>query len=305
VLPLPALAAVALSRRPPGLAVVLATIFALSLLPLGSQPIPLEQSRDFFGIHKVLSSSDQALHLYQNGGVLHGTQIQDPSLRDQPTSYYTHSGPIGDIFSHVVRSDASVAVLGLGVGGMACYREPRQSWTYFEIDPEVVRIARDPQFFTYLRDCIPDAPVVLGDARLMMSSVPDRSYDVIVVDAFSGDAPPVHLLTREAMSMYLAKLRVGGVLLYNISNSYIDFRRVLTATGQSLGLVVYDRIDVNITPQEAANGKQRSEWMVFARDGRDAGSLPTSSGWIQPTSTAADPVWTDDYSNLLSVLRLF
>jgi hypothetical protein len=302
--PLPALGAVAFSRRPLGLGIMLATIFGLSLLPLGSDPVPLYQSRDFFGVHKVVATSGDALHVYKNGGVTHGIQAQEPSLKDVPTSYYEPTGPVGDVFRRWVPATASVGVVGLGAGDMACYRGPSQTWTFYEIDPDVVRIARDPRLFTYLHDCARDDPLVLGDGRLELSHAPDRSYDLIAVDAFSGDAPPVHLLTREALAMYMAKLRPGGMLLFNISNSYVDFRAVLSATGQSLGLTAYDRVDAEITPAEAAKGKLASEWMILAPGSADAPSLARAPGWTRLSSSSAS-VWTDDYSNLLSVLRLF
>lgn len=302
--PLPALGAVAFSRRPPGLAVMLATIFGLSLLPLAAGPTLLYQARDFFGVHKVVSSSGDVLHLYKNGGVIHGVQVEAISLRDFPTSYYAGSGPVGDVFKSWVMPTASLGLVGLGAGDMACYGKPSQAWTFYEIDPEVVRIARDPRLFTFLRECTPDARVVVGDARLKLSQAPARGYDIVVVDAFSGDAPPVHLLTREAIALYLDKLRPGGLLLFNISNSYVEFRTVLNATGRSLGLSAYDRIDTQVTATDAARGKQPSEWLILARPTTDVSWLSRDPRWTRLGSTSAS-VWTDDFSNLLSILRLY
>ncbi|MFN2464647.1 MAG: spermidine synthase [Candidatus Dormibacteria bacterium] len=305
VVPIPALAAVAFSRRPAGLAVVLATIFGLARLPLGGQPQPLYVSRDFFGVHQVVSDVNRPSHIYENGGVIHGIQLQDPPLRDLPATYFSPSGPAGDVLQRVNAPGASIAVVGLGAGSLACYSKPGQSWTFYEIDPEVVRIARDPSLFTFLRDCTPRAPVVLGDGRVQMETAASRSYDLVVIDVFSGDAPPVHVLTREALALYESKLRPGGIVLINISNSYINFRPVVAATGASLGLRAYARQDTDITPVQRDRGKTASDWMVLVRDSTDAASLIGLPGWAHQTPDVGAPVWTDDYSNLLSVLRLF
>jgi spermidine synthase len=304
VLPLPALGVVAFSRKPAGLAVMLGSIFILSRLPLGSQAAPLYQSRDFFGVHRVFATAGETMHVYENAGVVHGLQLQQPSLRDLPTSYYTAAGPAGDVLLHQP-PDASIGVIGLGAGSLACFSRPGQAWTFYEIDPEVVKIARDPALFTFVRDCTPDARLVLGDGRLLVAAVPSRTFSLVVVDAFGGDAPPVHVMTREAIAMYLDRLRPGGLLLFNISNSYVDFRRVLAATGASLGLHAYDRVDAEVSAVDAARGKAASEWMVLAREEGDAGTIPGLPGWSRVQPSATGPVWTDDYSNLLGVLRLF
>jgi hypothetical protein len=305
VLPIPALGAVAFSGRPAGLAVILATIFALSQLPLGGQPRPLYVSRDFFGVHKVLTDVAGKTHIYENGGVIHGLQLQDPRLHDQPATYYSPTGPAAEVLQHSIAPDAHVAVVGLGAGSLACYAQPGQSWSFYEIDPEVVRIARDPALFTFLRDCTPRAPVVLGDGRLQMANAAAHGYDLVVIDVFSGDAPPVHVLTREALALYESKLRPGGIVLVNISNAYIDFRPVLAATGDSLGLLAYARQDTSVTQLQRDQGKAASEWMVLVPQAADARSLQGRPGWQPVLPEALSPVWTDDYSNLLRVLRLF
>jgi len=301
----PAIAAVAFSRRPPALGIVLAGIFALALLPLGSNRSEIYRSRDFYGIQVVSDATfPPNSHVYENAGVVHGLQIETPALRDQPTAYYAPSGPLGDVFTALGRPGLSVAAVGLGAGDTACYRRPGQSWTFYELDPEVVRIARDPRLFTFMQDCASDSPVVLGDGRRELARAADASYDLIVVDAFSGDAPPVHLLTREALALYEAKLKPGGVAVFHISNSYVNFSPVLSSTGRAQGLAVYTRIDADVTPAESAAGKIESQWVAMARSPEDLAPVVTRAGWRPLTFSDPRLVWTDDYSNLLAVLRL-
>jgi hypothetical protein len=305
VFAIPAVLSAAFSWRPVRFGLTLTAMALLSLVPLGSQNV-LFQQRDFFGVHKVVSDVSGDRHELIDGGVIHGVQLTDPSVRDTPASYYSPFGPVGDFFNAESAVDGawSVAAIGLGAGSISCYAQPGQSWTYFEIDPTVVEIARNPSLFTFLRDCTPNAKVTLGDGRITMARVPDRSYDVIVIDAFGGDAVPVHLLTREAIELYLAKLRPDGVLLFNISNKYVDIASVLSGEAAALDLVSFVKTDVDVTPSHAALGQFPSAWLVMSRDSRNLKGLPDLPGWQPQTTSAESPVWTDDFSDLLTVMRL-
>jgi hypothetical protein len=305
VFAIPAVVSAAFSWRPVRFGLTLTAMLLMSLLPLGSQNV-LFQQRDFFGVHKVVSDRAGDRHDLIDGGVIHGIQLTDPAIRDTPSSYYSPSGPVGDFFSshRAVDGAWSIGVIGLGAGSIGCYAQPGQSWTYFEIDQTVIDIARNPTLFTFLRDCTPNAKVTVGDARLTIARVPDHSYDLIVVDAFGGDAIPVHLLTREAVELYLSKLRPDGVLLFNISNKYVDIGSVLAADAGAVDLVSYARTDVDVTPEQAAAGKFESAWVVMARDPSNLGALPSMPGWVQETANAQTPVWTDDFSDLLTVMRI-
>jgi hypothetical protein len=305
VFAIPAVVSAAFSWRPVRFGLTLTAMGLLSLLPLGSQNV-LFQQRDFFGVHKVVTDVSGDRHELIDGGVIHGIQLTDPSVRDVPSSYYSPSGPVGDFFNAENATDAawSVAVIGLGAGSVGCYAQPGQTWTYYEIDPTVVDIARNPSMFTFLRDCTPRATVTLGDGRLTLAKVPDHSYDLIVVDAFGGDAIPVHLLTREAIELYLAKLRPDGALLFNISNKYVDIGTVLAGEAGALDLASYVRTDLEVTPEQAALGKVQSAWLVMSRDDASLGALPGMPGWESQTASAQSPVWTDDFSDLLAVMRL-
>jgi hypothetical protein len=305
VFAIPAAVSAAFSWRPVRFGLTLTAMGLLSLLPLGSQNV-LFQQRDFFGVHKVVTDVSGDRRELIDGGVIHGIQLTDPSVRDVPSSYYSPSGPVGDFFNAENATDAawSVAVIGLGAGSLGCYAQPGQTWSYYEIDPTVVDIARNPSMFTFLRDCTPRATVTLGDGRLTLAKVPDHSYNLIVVDAFGGDAIPVHLLTREAIELYLAKLKPDGALLFNISNKYVDIGSVLAGEAGALDLASYVRTDIDVTPEQAALGKVQSAWLVMSRDGTNLGVLPNMPGWQSQTASAQSPVWTDDFSDLLAVMRL-
>jgi hypothetical protein len=298
----PALAVALFLRRPRRFAFGLLAILALDLLPFGSGTNVLYQDRSFFGVSKVLLEPGR--HVLLSGATIHGLQLLDPERRDIPTSYYAHSGPVGDVFRNLpADGDWPVAVVGLGAGGMSCYARPRQTWTFYEIDPVVVRIATDPRLFTFLRDCPGEnGRIVLGDGRITLARADAASYGLIALDAFANDAPPVHLLTRDAVALYLTKLREGGVLLFNISNRYVNLRAVLGNVAQSLGLAAYERVDVEVTPAQAAQGKYISDWVVMARSPNDLAAVVSQRGWAPLPPDPRYRTWTDDYSDLLSVI---
>ena len=302
---IPAAVLAAFTRRPTRFGLGVGAMFALSLLPIGSQP-SIFQARDFFGVHKVVSDASGTRHALIDGGTIHGLELMDPGHRDTPVAYYSPSGPIGDFFKAEEPVDATwnVAVIGLGAGNIGCYARTQQNWTFYEIDPVVVRIARDRSLFTFLNDCTPQAAVVLGDGRLTLSQTPDSSYDLIVLDAFGSDAPPIHLLTREAIQLYLSKLRPGGVLIFNVSNRYIGLAPILATEAAAQSLVSYERIDGQVTPAQAAEGKFPSDWVVMSMAPDGLGDIASREGWRSLQADPHVPIWTDDFNNVLSVTRL-
>jgi len=191
-----------------------------------------------------------------------------------------------------------VGIIGLGAGGTSVYRKPGEDWTYYEIDPLVRHIATETPYFTFLSDCAPGARIELGDARLTLRSAPPRSFDVLVLDAFSSDAIPVHLLTREAMTLYLDKLRVGGIILLHVSNRYLDLAPVLARIAEDMQLEFrmqqYRMKALNVT---------YSDWVVLARSRDDLGVMAADARWQRSKVGVSAPLWTDSFSNILDVLK--
>jgi hypothetical protein len=243
-----------------------------------------------------------------HGTTRHGIQGQDESLRRIPTSYYHRSGPIGQVFAAFAgqRLLDRVAVIGLGAGTLAAYGEPGRSMQFFEIDPAVVRIARDPSMFTFLSDSRSALAFTIGDGRLEIAKAQDGSFGLIVVDAFSSDAIPVHLLTREAIALYVRKLQPGGILALHVTNANLELSSIvdgLIADGGYAGLIQDNSVE---NQDQLLEGKDESVWALIAKDRSSLAPLEPSRRWTslpsQPGGTP-DPhyVWTDDYSSLFTV----
>ena len=193
-------------------------------------------------------------------------------------------------------------MVGLGTGELACYAHPGQDWTFYEIDPLVERIARDPRSFQFLANCGNHPNVVLGDARLTIGDAPDGTYDVLIIDAFSSDSIPMHLLTREALALYLRKLAPGGRLLFHISSRTLDLRPVIGALAADAGVparMLFDR------PPPGTSIWRRAPALVVALAGRggDLGRLDPADGWTEMPPGKARFLWTDQRSDLLGVIR--
>jgi hypothetical protein len=268
---------------------------------------PIETARSFFGVHKVAEIADGRSRLLYHGTTIHGAQ----RLRNDdgtpltgppaPQTYYYFGGPFAEAIgaARAVRGSLDrVAVVGLGTGTLACHRRGGELWTFFEIDPEVIRIARDPRRFAFLSSCAPDARIVTGDARLTLEASPDR-YDLIVLDAFSSDTVPVHLLTREAVAGYLSKLSPHGVIVLHISNRHLDLAPVVANVAQSLGLAAYLREDER-AGDLLTTLKANARLVVLAREPADTGSVARNWAPLQPDRSSA--LWTDDYSNILGIM---
>jgi spermidine synthase len=201
------------------------------------------------------------------------------------------------------RDHAQVAVIGLGTGSAAGYASPGQHWTFYEIDPTVERIAKESRYFTFLRDCPAKVGVVLGDARLSLTNATDHSYDLIILDAFSSDAIPIHLLTREALTLYLAKLSENGVMVFHISNRALDLKPILgnLATHMNLVGLAHDEIEVSEAEKQAK--KAPSTWVVMARRSPALNRLAADHRWKPLSKTPKSRLWTDDFSNIVSVFK--
>jgi hypothetical protein len=288
----------ACAKHPARLAASIGLIFVAGSIWGPSQTHVLYAERTFFGVLRVRADDTGKYHRLIHGTTLHGEEALDPAQSGEPRTYYHRAGPIGQVIQALSEklSGGAIGVVGLGAGSLAAYSQPGQTWTFHEIDPAVERIARSPQYFRYLSECGGRCRVSLGDARLSLART-STQYDLLIVDAFSSDAIPVHLLTREALQLYLRRLKPDGTLAFHISNRNVDLKPVLGALARDSGLTALVRLDVDDDP---AAGHGKSEWLVMARDPSTLRSLIADRRWQQPPSGRA--VWTDDYSNIVTVL---
>lgn len=294
-----ALALYAFTARPLRFAFGVAAMVGSALLVQSSVDVLLTE-RNFFGINRVKLIEGGSKTALIHGTTMHGTEFTALSLRREPLAYYARSGPAGQLMAlGGFRND--VAAIGLGTGALACYRKSGERWTFFEIDAAVEKIARDTRYFHYLSDCgVPK--IILGDGRLSLKERPDHSYDLIIVDAFSSDSIPMHLLTREALALYLSKLKSRGVVLFNISNDYLELAPVLTTLVKSVGAAARHQL-FQPSPADVAKGATASEWMAIAASESDLEFLRKEKRW-QVVKTDVDPApWTDDFSNIIGAMR--
>ncbi len=294
------------SGRPLRLGLGLAAILGAWHFQTDREADVVHRERSFFGVLRVVRSGPLRNSLF-HGYVCHGSQVlaADRRVRDRPLLYYHPTGPIGQVFADVLapRPAHPVGLVGLGVGSLASYGRPGQELSFFEIDPAVARIARDERFFTYLKDSPAACRIVIGDARLTLQGEPDGKFGMIVVDAFSGDMIPVHLLTREALRIYLDKLAEGGLIAFHITNSCLDIEPEIAALARSESLTARVRGDGRLTPKEAASGKEPSHWAILARQERDLGPLAFDRRWQAPRTRPGLTAWSDDFSNPLALVR--
>jgi spermidine synthase len=236
-----------------------------------------------------------------HGVTLHGRQARSAQQRLEPLSYYHRKGPVGqvfDVFSGARKKDR-IAVVGLGAGSLAAYAGPGQELHFYEIDRTIKKIALNPEYFTYLTDCRADWKVILGDARLTVEKAPPGYYDIIILDAFSSDAIPVHLITREAVNLYFSKLRPNGVLLLHISNRHLDLAPVLADLAYSTGLaarICDDDEDKDIE-------RYGSTWVLLALAEANLDDILVNKNWHNLQRRRNIKAWTDDFSNVLSVFH--
>jgi hypothetical protein len=292
------------SRRPIrfGLTVA-AVLIAAQIMPVMANRT-IYADRTFFGLLRVQQGSSPERHAFWHGSTVHGEQDLRPDRRAEPLSYYFHSGPIGQLFTSLGDrlKGAHIGVVGVGAGILTAYASNTQHWTLFEIDPGVVTIARNPELFTYLEACGHRCQVVLGDARLSLARERHSPFQLLVLDAFSSDAIPVHLMTREALALYVSKLSPDGVLVFNISNRFFDLEPLFATLASERNLVSYVQYDAGST---SGDGHYPSRWLVMARHDDALGRLPSDSRWQRARLSMRTQPWTDDYSNILSLLTIF
>ena len=278
----------------------LATAFVLALATFVLQPPADFRDRSFFGVTEVLDTPSGELTLLMNGTTVHGSQSNDPAKRRTPQSYYVRNGPVGDLFTITAPDQGShtVGIAGLGGGALAAYAEPAVSMTFFEIDPVVIQVASDPRYFTYLADAPTRPTVIEGDARLSFEDEPDGRYDLLIMDAFSSDSVPVHLLTVEAIADEIRITKPDGVLVFHISNRYYDLAPAIAAAVSAQGLTILEKTHQPGTIKEP--GETPSRWLAASRNPVMLEEL-RAEGWI-PVTPSNRP-FTDDYSDLLRYLN--
>lgn len=287
--------------RPVRFALSLAVFFAgLSYYCGLERGTPLYAGRNFFGVKLVVEESDGSLRKLIHGTTNHGMQFTDAARSGEPLAYYHRTGPLGDVFAGLRGTEHldRVGIIGLGAGAIAAYAEPGQAFTFYEIDPEVEQIAKDPRFFSFLADCKGKCDVVLGDGRLTIANECDGTYGLIVLDAFSSDAIPTHLLTREALQLYLSKLAPGGVLAFHMSNRYLDLEPLLQSLAADAGLAGLAKRDVVMRKDPSTEGKSPAHYVVLARRDADLAFL-AGTEWKPLRSAEGRPVWSDQHTSIL------
>ena len=216
-----------------------------------------------------------------------------------PGTYY---GPLRDIAANLPDSvsSAPLGVIGLGVGVVACYTKPDQEMDFYEIDPAAIHIATDPAYFTFMRDCPGNRHIIVGDGRINLAKAPDERYGFFILDAFTSDAIPMHLLTLEALSTYGRKLRPDGVMAFNISNRYLDLLPVFQTLSAELGWRALYSYNIAADPARDVS----SLWVVLAKNEKSLEPLARLGPWKPlPQGSGKLYRWTDDYTNLLGILR--
>ena len=297
------------SREPLPFAAVIAVVFIIGQVYRPDSEVR-ETMRSFFGVHKITETSDGQYRVFLHGTTIHGAERLRDDNGEQITgrppliTYYHASSPMGVTVKAVrqrVGGPIKVAVVGLGTGTFACFAEPGDSFVFYEIDASVDKMARDPAYFRYLTECAPDAPTRLGDARLTLAETADQ-YDLIVLDAFSSDAIPIHLMTREAMATYVSRLAPHGIVLMHVSNRHMELASVVAGIAHANGLVT------RMNNRSARDGEDDAKYIftstvvISAREDADFAALREDADWNTIEPDAGQRIWTDDYSNVVGAI---
>lgn len=286
---------------------VAALLIAVAIAWLPSGANRGESQRSFFGVYRVHPSADGLYSILIHGTTLHGAQrIYDDSGQSvddtTPATYYYPGSPIGQTIAKrrevLGAQKGRYGIVGLGAGSSACHKREGETWRFYEIDPAVIAIAKNPKNFTFISKCLPDIDIVVGDARLTMAKEPNESFDLFIIDAFSSDAIPVHMLTAEAVKMYLDKLKPDGVVLLHTSNRYLDLESVLSAIQKELpqgtaGIVVSDN------NADGSYAQSTSTVVIFTKNEKALAPYRSLDGVMELDDNGLRS-WTDDYSDILA-----
>ncbi|HWX05522.1 MAG TPA: fused MFS/spermidine synthase [Bradyrhizobium sp.] len=288
----------------------LASLAALALLLIRIYPSDegrVETVRSFFGVHKILVTSTGQYHVLMHGTTIHGAeQFRSDGTpmpgRPEPITYYHRDGGIGQAIAAIRERKGAplrVAVIGLGAGTLTCAAEPGETWKFFEIDQSMVDTARDPRYFTYIQSCEPDLAPVIGDARLTFAREAEGIYDLIIVDAYSSDAIPIHLATKEAMKVYKERLSPQGAVLMHVSNRHLELSSVV------VGIAEANELKSWVYSEDSGRDSEyifSTSVVVSARQEADVGKLASSDEWAETEADDSQRIWTDDYCNVLGAV---
>lgn len=295
-------------HRPLRFGLGVGVLLLVAFTALSESPNVMTRARSFYGTLTVESVDDGTVHRLRHGTTVHGVQVvRPPEARTKPIGYYDREGPVGQLFR--VMNDPStppvdrIGVMGLGTGALACYSRPGEEWVFYEIDPLVVDWARDTTYFHYLSDCRDGVQmdVVVGDGRRSLRDRPDGSLDLLVLDAFTSDAVPVHLLTRQALELYLDKLSEHGILLFNTSNRYVNLSPVLARLAEDAGVTARAQFYTPGLETPHRDHIYSSEWVLMTRDSRWLSWL-RGRNWRPLNPDEEVGLWTDSYSNVMGVV---
>jgi hypothetical protein len=289
----------------------LAALVALGLVLIRVYPSDdgrVETVRSFFGVHKIVVTANGQYHVLMHGTTIHGAEkfLNDDGTpvkgRPEAISYYHTSGGMGQAIAAIRERKGGpirVAVIGLGAGTLACQSLPGEDWTFFEIDQTMVDTARDPKYFTYINSCEPSMKPVIGDARLTFAKEKDGAYDLIIVDAYSSDAIPIHLATEEAMAIYKAKLAPQGAVVMHVSNRHLELASVVVGIAEENDLKSW------VYNEDSGRDSEyifTTNVVISAREEADVGKIASDDKWVLTEATEGQRVWTDDYSNVLGAV---
>jgi hypothetical protein len=289
----------------------LATLVALGLVLIRVYPADdgrVETVRSFFGVHKIVVTSNGQYHVLMHGTTIHGAEkfLNDDGTRvkgrPEAITYYHTDGGIGRAIAAIrerKRGPIRVAVIGLGAGTLTCQSQPGEDWKFFEIDQTMVDTARDPKYFSFVSACEPNLKPVIGDARLTFAREQDGIYDLIIVDAYSSDAIPIHLATEEAMAIYKAKLAPQGAVVMHVSNRHLELASVVVGIAEENDLKSW------VYNEDSGRDNEyifTTEVVISAREEADVGEIASDNKWALTEATEGQRVWTDDYSNVLGAV---
>lgn len=297
--------------RPVGYALMTGAIIFLALGVHSLSSHTLYQQRTFFGVLAVREAvltdeqgQPESYHELFHGTTKHGAQRLAVNLSRIPLTYYSRPGPMGQLFKEYDNTDQAwnIGVVGLGAGALACYAKDQQHWTLYEIDPLVVEIAGNPAYFSYLSQCAPNATMRVGDARLSLEKEPDQHFDLLVMDAFSSDSVPTHLLTKEALELYFKKLKPNGILAFHMTNRHLSLKKVLSINAEALHLA---SLIQEFKPQQDIPLVVATDWVVMAKHEETLEPLRLSrlGNWQKMPLYFDMKPWTDDFTNIVSIWK--